>query len=326
MFGKHCLSLPFLSNKTESNLRSSLPNVWNCAHSLDRSDDWQQKGADRLPEAVTEHRRITCAWQLKQEEDHTGASIIKCKSYSSFWMHCSASLYQLSRNPVHPASIQLLKLPFVIWMPGEWHTMCCPVPSVSIFYSHTILLHFKSLYVCAPRGGPAVPDLVKFRWNDRAREGGVRILYVYRFRWFRLFMFFKHSAAKPLQKSLSVFSLHVLRTMIHLFMNKTETTTCICMWAVGESDIFTLSPGTRVYFGWRKTWINSVIWMLFITSQHIFFLFSKHATALVCEGLCVLGPLVAEREAEAERPLLSSFQRRSSLMWSAGFIVITIRN
>lgn len=147
------------------------------------------------------------------------------------------------------------------------------VPSVLIFYSHTVLLHFKSLYVCALRQGPASPDLVKFRWNDRAREGGVRILYVYRFRWFSLFMFFKHSAAKPLQESLSVFSLHVLRTMIHLFMNKTETTTCICMWAIEEADIFTLSPGTRVYFGLRKTWINSVIWMLFITSQHIFFCF-----------------------------------------------------
>ena len=196
MFGKHCLSLPFLSNKTESNLRSSLPNVWNCAHSLDGSDDWQQKGQTdylRLCPHDGESPHYMCLATQARGGSHLcqyhkmqvilfiltalfGALLAEQKSCSS----CERSALKASFCDLN-----------AWWM--AHHVFL--VPSVSIFYSHTVLLHFKSLYVCAPRRGSSVPDLVKFRWNDRAREGGVRILYVYRFRWFSLFMFFKHSAA-----------------------------------------------------------------------------------------------------------------------------------
>lgn len=53
--------------------------------------------------------------------------------------------------------------------------------SLDIF-SRLCYIILKPLYAYVLRGGPALPALVRFRWNDRAKEGGVGILYVY---WFR---------------------------------------------------------------------------------------------------------------------------------------------
>lgn len=208
---------------------------------------------------MIEKCHITCA----RDTCSSNKGRITSVPYFSFWWHMFGLASSAEQNHVHPAKYSAAEVSWFDWVTGDWRT-------VLIFFSYTI-----SYYSLAPQDEAQLCQI----WSnlDKMTEQQRVELGFYMFIGsddFSLFMFVKHTAAKPLQKRLSVFSqMFWEQWFISLWI---KTTPCICIWA----DTFMLNFGTRVYFGLRKTWINSVIWMLFITSQHTFY-FSKHATALI---------------------------------------------
>lgn len=182
-------------------------------------------GADWLPEAVwwyRHHVTLHVHVQLKRD-DHSRANIVNHNFH--FDCTCLISSYQLSKMVTG--------------------TLCAL--SFDILLSYWTLL--KSFHACAPTRGPATLHLVKFRWKQEWVELGFDMFIGSDD--FSLFMFFKHSAAKPRQKRFAVLNQ----------MFEGQWFISLCIITNNNNNLFLHVSQWRSKHIHGEPWNQSVLWL-----------------------------------------------------------------